>query len=98
MGVDIINHVNNTAQINMTLENFKFAFSNKFIWELFVRSISFSVIATLICLLIAYPLALLIAKSARKYRDLLILLIMFSCRFSVRSFWIVKMCVGHSRK
>lgn len=67
--------VNGKSHLNITLENFKFALSSKFIWMLFLRSISFSIITTIFCLFIGYPLALLIAKSNKKIRDTLLLLV-----------------------
>ena len=80
------------TQINMSLDSFAFAMSNKFIWQLFIRSMIFSVITTACCLLLGYPLALMIAKSARKYRDLLLLLVIipfWSC-FLIRIYaWMI---------
>lgn len=67
--------INGKAHLNVTLENFKFALTSKFIWMLFIRSIFFSVITTILCLCIGYPLALLIAKSNKKIRDTLLLLV-----------------------
>ncbi len=88
----LITHINHKTHINMTLESFRFVFSNKFIWELLIRSFIFSILSTIICLIIGYPLALLIAKSSKKYRDLLLLLIIipfWSC-FLIRVYaWMI---------
>lgn len=78
--------------INLTFDGFKYAFTNSFIWKLFFRSILFSVITTFFCLIIGYPLALLIAKSSKKYRDLLLLLVIipFWSNFLIRVYaWMI---------
>ena len=61
--------------LNITLDSFKYALTNKFIWVLFLRSMTISMLVTVLCLIIAYPLALLIASSPKKYRDFLLLLV-----------------------
>ncbi len=74
------------TSINLTLDSFRYVFSNSFIWKLFVRSLFFSLLTTVLCLIIGYPLALLIAKSTKKYRDLLLLLVIipFWSNFLIR--------------
>lgn len=82
----IVHNSNGSTSLNLTLDGFKYAFSNSFIWMLFLRSMFFSLITTLFCLIIGYPLALLIAKSKKKYRDLLLLLVIipFWSNFLIR--------------
>lgn len=78
--------------INLTLSGFEYAFTNAFIWKLFFRSILYSLITTFCCLIIGYPLALLIAKSNKKYRDLLLLLVIipFWSNFLIRVYaWMI---------
>lgn len=81
-----------TNHINLSLESFKFALTSKFIWQLCLRSLFYSVITTFFCLLIGYPLALLIAKSSKKIRELLLLLVIipfWSC-FLIRIYaWMI---------
>lgn len=80
------------SQLNLSLAGFKYAFSSSFIWKLFLRSMLFSVITTFLCLLIGYPLASLIAKSQKKYRDLLLLLVIipFWSNFLIRVYaWMI---------
>ena len=80
--------------LNLTLDGFIYAFSNSFIWKLFFRSMWFSIITTFACLLIGYPLALLIARSKKKYRDLLLLLVIipFWSNFLIRVYaWMIIM-------
>lgn len=88
----LIGHVNGHTVVNMSLDSFQFALSSKFIWQLFLRSMVFSIITTVCCLLLGYPLALLVAKSERKYRDLLLLLVIipfWSC-FLIRVYaWMI---------
>lgn len=88
----ILQHINNQTKVNFSFESFKFAFSNIFIWQLFLRSLVFSILTTLFCLIIGYPLALLIATSARKYRDILLLLVIipFWSSFLIRVYaWMI---------
>ena len=65
----LIDSSNGITHINLTLSSFEYALTNKFIWVLFLRSMIISVLVTVLCLIIAYPLALLIASSPKKYRD-----------------------------
>ncbi|MCC2624985.1 MAG: transporter permease [Burkholderiales bacterium] len=88
----IVEKINNHTQINFSLDSFKFTIDNQFIWQLFLRSLFFSALTTLICLLIGYPLALLIARSPRKYRDILLLLVIipFWSSFLIRVYaWMI---------
>jgi spermidine/putrescine transport system permease protein len=88
----LITHVNNSSQINLSLESFKFAFSNPFIWQLFLRSMGFSILTTIFCLLLGFPLAMMIAKSSKKYRDILLLMVIipFWSSFLVRIYaWMI---------
>ena len=88
----LLSHINNHIHLNMTLDSFRFAFSHSFIWTLFFRSIGFSLLTTICCLLIGYPLATLIARSEKKHRDFLLLLVIipfWSC-FLIRVYaWMI---------
>jgi spermidine/putrescine transport system permease protein len=88
----LISRVNDTIKINLSLDSFKFAFSQGFLWQLCLRSLKYSVITTLACLLLGYPLAFLIAKSSKKVRDFLLLLVIipfWSC-FLIRIYaWMI---------
>ncbi len=79
-------------QINLTLDNLMFMLQNKFFWQLAIRSIHYSLITTVCCLFLAYPVALLIARVKHKYRDGLLLLIIvpfWSC-FLIRIYaWMI---------
>ncbi len=88
----LIQQVNDKIQINLTLDSFAFAFTHGFIWTLFIRSVIFSLLSTFFCLLIGYPLAMLIARSSKKHRDFLLLLVIipfWSC-FLIRVYaWMI---------
>jgi spermidine/putrescine transport system permease protein len=80
------------THIDLTLENYS-RFGSTFIYaQLFLKSTAYAFITTIICLLMAYPLALLIARSAKKYRDLLVLLVIlpFWSNFLIRIYaWMI---------
>ncbi len=88
----LVSHDNGHTALNLTLDGFRYAFTSGFIWKLFFRSIIFSLITTLLCLMIGYPLALMIARSPKKYRDLLLLLVIipFWSNFLIRVYaWMI---------
>ena len=92
----LITHMDNSTQINLTLDSFKFAFTSSFIWQLFLRSMAFSIITTVFCMILGYPLAMMIAKSGKKYRDILLLMVIipFWSSFLVRIYaWMI--ILGH---
>jgi len=60
--------------------------------QIFVKSFVYALLTTLICLLLAYPLAALIARSPKKHRDLLLLLVIlpFWSNFLIRVYaWMI---------
>ena len=60
--------------------------------EIFARSFLVATLTTLICIVLAYPLAWLIARSSASRRDLLVLLVIlpFASNFLVRIYaWIM---------
>lgn len=88
----LISKIGNTNNLNLSLDSFKFALTSDFIWQLSLRSLKYSVITTLCCLILGYPLAMLIATSSKKVRDLLLLLVIipfWSC-FLIRVYaWMI---------
>jgi spermidine/putrescine transport system permease protein len=80
------------GKLNLTLENFQ-RFTSDFIYTaIFLKSLMYALVTTFCCLLMAYPLALLIARSPKKYRDLLILLVIlpFWSNFLIRVYaWMI---------
>ncbi|MFN0316155.1 MAG: ABC transporter permease [Burkholderiales bacterium] len=78
--------------LDLTLESYRLFFSDSLYAELFLKSFGYAVVTTLACLLIAYPLALLIARSPSKIRDLLVLLVIlpFWSNFLIRVYaWMI---------
>ncbi|MEW6313973.1 MAG: ABC transporter permease [Pseudomonadota bacterium] len=76
----------------LTLETYQFFFSDFLYAEIFIRSFVVALITTLLCLAMAYPLALLIARSPKKRRDLMVLLVVlpFASSFLVRIYaWMI---------
>ncbi len=70
----------------LTLENYQFFFSDLLYTEIFLKSLLIALISTLACILMAYPLALLIARSPKRHRDLMVLLVIlpFASNFLIR--------------
>ncbi|HEY5930038.1 MAG TPA: ABC transporter permease [Burkholderiales bacterium] len=75
-----------TGKLDLTTESYERFFSDFLYTELFLKSFAYAAVTTVICLLIAYPLAMLIARSPRKHRDLLVLLVIlpFWSNFLIR--------------
>ncbi len=60
--------------------------------EVFLKSVWYALLTTLLCLALAYPLAAIIARSPKKYRDLLLLLVIlpFWSNFLIRVYaWMI---------
>lgn len=88
----LIEHTNDGTHINLSLESFKFDITSKFIWQLFFRSMGFSLLTTFCCLIFGFPLAMMIARSKKKYRDILLLMVIipFWSSFLVRIYaWMI---------
>lgn len=78
--------------LNLTAEAYERLFSDFLYTWLFVKSFGYAALATLLCLAIGYPLALLIARSPKKHRDILVLLVIlpFWSNFLIRVYaWMV---------
>ncbi len=76
----------------VTLETYRFFFSDFIYSYVFLKSFLVALATTLICLLMAYPLALLIARSPKKSRDLMVLLVIlpFASNFLIRVYaWMI---------
>ncbi len=81
-----------TGKLDLTIEGYTRFFSDFLYTELFLKSFAYAAITTVICLLIAYPLALLIARSPKRHRDFLVLLVIlpFWSNFLIRVYaWII---------
>ena len=76
----------------LTLETYEFFFSDIIYSQIFLKSFLVALATTLICLVMAYPLALLIARSPKKSRDLMVLLVIlpFASNFLIRVYaWMI---------
>ncbi len=76
----------------LTLETYRFFFSDFIYAEIFLRSFGVALATTLICILLAFPLAWLIARSPRKRQDLMVLLAVlpFASNFLIRVYaWMI---------
>jgi spermidine/putrescine transport system permease protein len=76
----------------LTLENYQVFFGDWIYAAIFAKSLGVAALTTLICLVMAYPVAVLIARSPKKYRDLMTLLVIlpFASNFLVRVYaWMI---------
>ncbi|HXZ96530.1 MAG TPA: ABC transporter permease [Burkholderiales bacterium] len=79
-------------ETGLTVETYKFFFSDFIYTQIFIKSFGVAMASTLICLLMAYPLALLIAHSPKKHRDFMVLLVIlpFASNFLIRVYaWMI---------
>ena len=76
----------------LTLENYQVFFGDSIYAQIFVKSFGVAALTTLLCLVLAYPVALLIARSPKRHRDLMVLLCVlpFASNFLVRVYaWMI---------
>ena len=76
----------------VTLETYRFFFSDFIYTEIFIKSFGVALATTLICILLAYPLAWLITRSPKQHRDLMVLLAIlpFASNFLIRVYaWMI---------
>src|SRR5664279_5652085 len=80
------------GHVDLNLESYARFFGEPLYAQIFVKSFWYALATTLICLVLAYPLAVLIAKSDRRHRDLLLLLVFlpFWSHFLIRVYaWMI---------
>jgi len=78
--------------LDLTLENWQRLFETDIYLILFLKSIGYALLTTLLCILMGYPLALMIARSPKKRRDFLLLMVIlpFWSNFLVRIYaWMI---------
>lgn len=91
-GQTIIDVTRDNWRDYFTLENYTRLAEDSVYLQLFIKSFFYAALTTLICLIMAYPLAWLIARSDQKIRDLLVLLVIlpFWSNFLVRVYaWMI---------
>jgi len=79
-------------EAGLTAENYRVFFGDWIYFQIFLKSFGVAAITTLVCLTMAYPLALLIARSPKRHRDLMVLLVVlpFASNFLVRVYaWMI---------
>jgi len=84
--------VGEDGRLDLNLESYTRFFTDSIYAEIFVKSLWYALLTTLLCLALAYPLAALIANSPKKYRDLLLLLVIlpFWSNFLIRVYaWMI---------
>ena len=84
--------VDETGKLDLNLDSYARFFGEPVFVGVFLKSAWYATITTLACLLLGYPLAMLIAKSAKKHRDLLLLLVIlpFWSNFLIRIYaWMI---------
>ncbi|SFW18388.1 ABC transporter permease [Nitrosovibrio sp. Nv17] len=74
------------GEYGFTTEAYAFFFSDTLYARVFLKSFGVALATTLACLLMAYPLALLIARSEKRFRNLMVLLVIlpFASNFLIR--------------
>ena len=80
------------GEAGLTLENYALFFGDWIYAEIFAKSLAIAALTTLVCLVMAYPLAMLIARSPKKRRDFMVLLVIlpFASNFLVRVYaWMI---------
>ena len=81
-----------TGEYGITSEAYQFFFSDILYAQIFLKSFLMASATTLICLIMAYPLALLIARSEKRFRNLMVLLVVlpFASNFLIRIYaWMI---------
>ena len=79
-------------ETGLTLENYQVFLGDTIYVQIFVKSFGVAALTTLACLVMAYPVALLIARSPKRHRNLLVLLCVlpFASNFLVRVYaWMI---------
>jgi spermidine/putrescine transport system permease protein len=80
------------THLDLTLENYTRFFSDWLYTQLFLKSLGYAALTTVVCLVCGYPLALLVARSPKGQRELLVLLVIlpFWSNFLIRIYaWMI---------
>jgi spermidine/putrescine transport system permease protein len=84
--------IDESGRFDLNVESYTRFFTEAVYAQIFVKSFVVATATTLLCLLLAYPLAMLIATSQKKHRDLLLLLVIlpFWSNFLIRVYaWMI---------
>jgi spermidine/putrescine transport system permease protein len=80
------------GRLDLNLDSYARFFSESIYAEIFLKSMWYALLTTLFCLALAYPLAALVARTQKRYRDLLLLLVIlpFWSNFLIRVYaWMI---------
>lgn len=78
--------------LDLNLDGYRRFFSETIYLRIFFKSVGYALLTTVFCLALAYPLAVLIATSPKKYRNLVLLLVIlpFWSNFLIRVYgWMI---------
>jgi spermidine/putrescine transport system permease protein len=78
--------------LNLTLENYERVVGDLIYVGVFMRSLAYGAVVTVLCALLAYPIALAVATAPARWRDLLLLLVIlpFWSNFLIRIYaWVM---------
>ena len=84
--------VDEAGKLDLNVDSYARFFTESVYAAVFLKSIVYALATTLVCLALAYPLAALVAGSPKKYRDLLLLLVIlpFWSNFLIRIYaWMI---------
>jgi spermidine/putrescine transport system permease protein len=84
--------VDEAGKLDLNLESYARFFEDTLYAEIFLKSVVYALVTTVLCLLLAYPLATLIAKSPKQHRNVLLLLVIlpFWSNFLIRIYaWMI---------
>ena len=84
--------VDEGGNVDLNVDSYARFLSEPVYADVFLKSVWYALLTTLLCLALAYPLAALIAKSSKKHRNLLLLLVIlpFWSNFLIRVYaWMI---------
>ena len=84
--------IDETGHADLNVESYARLIAEPVYAEVFLKSVGYALLTTALCLALAYPLAALIAKSSKQYRNLLLLLVIlpFWSNFLIRVYaWMI---------
>ena len=84
--------VDEAGALDLNVESYARFFSESVYAEVFLKSVGYALVTTVFCLVLAYPLAALIATSSKRHRNLLLLLVIlpFWSNFLIRIYaWMI---------
>lgn len=79
-------------RFDLTFDNYLDLISSNVYGWLFIKSLGYALVVTLLCLVLAYPLALAIARAPKRWREVLVLLVIlpFWSNFLIRIYaWMI---------